>query len=416
MEGLTLGTLPEPDIKRKGGKDMSTVRTALGRRIPLVNLDQGASVPLGFVLQLADKFTPTHIADGLGKGMVFEHVLDRETLDADCLEPCLGGRQRVNDASRELLLVVPTAIPDLGMNASHFETSLRPVLTAFLCACKSALGFCQLLFILAEELRIADVFPRREDHHRFQAKVKPNLLGQGRQRFDVFFYENGNKVASRRVFGDSDRGGFAPLGQGTAPMDGEGCIHLGQCEVGSIPLEGGRGVFGGLVVMAFLEGGILGTAFKEIAKGSIQMSERLLWGNRGHSIEPVVCRLFLEVGEQSRSLVIIDALLLLVVGIRPQTQCPVVDETRTTKRLSQNLFLLIGWIDTVLVGAFLFYASQYSTQVVKSQQAKKDSQISSLTFPQKSAILCLRPIGLKLLLIKQTDRSDDVTPRFIVGA
>ena len=71
---------------------MPTVGTALRRRVPLVDLDKGPSVPLRFVFQLTHQLAPADIADGLGETVVAQHILDRETLDADHLEPCLGGR------------------------------------------------------------------------------------------------------------------------------------------------------------------------------------------------------------------------------------------------------------------------------------------------------------------------------------
>src|SRR5438132_7913856 len=155
MEGLTLGTLPEPDIKRKGGKDMSTVRTALGRGIPLVNLDQGASVPLRFVFQLTHEFAPADIADGLGEAMVGEHVLDGQTLDTDHLV-------LVNDARREFVLIIPSPVSNTGMDASHLEAGFVPVLAPLLFLGQPLLSLDQFLLVCAEELRITHLLPRRE--------------------------------------------------------------------------------------------------------------------------------------------------------------------------------------------------------------------------------------------------------------
>ena len=49
---------------------MSTVGTALGGWIPLVNLDQSPPIPDRLVFQLSDELAPAHITDGLGKRMV----------------------------------------------------------------------------------------------------------------------------------------------------------------------------------------------------------------------------------------------------------------------------------------------------------------------------------------------------------
>ena len=188
------------------------------------------------------------------------------------------------------------------------------------------------------------------------------------KRLHVFLDEDGHEIAPRRIFGHGHGGGLASLGQGTGPHDIERRIHLGKPEVDSIPLEGRGGVFGGLLAMPAFEGGIVGTAFKEVSKSFIQVAQGLLCGHTRHLIEPGVFRLLLELGKHGRSLIIVDALLLLIVGVRAQTQCPVVDETRTAKGPSKILLLLVGGIPSVLVSAFLFHALHCSRYVVKYQQ------------------------------------------------
>src|SRR5260370_32771649 len=131
---------------------MPTVGTAFGRRVPLVDLHKGSPIPPCFVFQLTHELTPTDITDGCSEVMVLHHVLDRETLDADHLV-------LVNNARREFMLIVPSPISNLGMDASHFETGLVAVLRPLLLLGKPRLGFCQLLFILAETVRSADALP-----------------------------------------------------------------------------------------------------------------------------------------------------------------------------------------------------------------------------------------------------------------
>jgi hypothetical protein len=69
------------------------------RWIPSVNFDGDSSVPLAFVLQLADKLTPSHITDSFSQAVIFDHVLDSQTLHVDHLV-------FVDDACRKLVLVV----------------------------------------------------------------------------------------------------------------------------------------------------------------------------------------------------------------------------------------------------------------------------------------------------------------------
>src|SRR5260221_12958043 len=63
MQYAAFRACPNTDSKRKRVKDMTTIETAFGRRIELVNLDQGTSIPSGFIFQLEDELTPSYIAD-----------------------------------------------------------------------------------------------------------------------------------------------------------------------------------------------------------------------------------------------------------------------------------------------------------------------------------------------------------------
>ena len=104
---------------------MLACATGLRRRIEPLNLDQGASVPLGFVFQLADKLPPADITDGFRQRVVFHHILDGQALNAHHLV-------FVDDACTELVLVVPPPVSDTNMDASHFETGFGSVLAALL--------------------------------------------------------------------------------------------------------------------------------------------------------------------------------------------------------------------------------------------------------------------------------------------
>src|SRR6266516_6156725 len=123
---------------------MSTVKAAFGGRIPLVNLDQSSTVPRRFVFQLPDELTPTNVRDRFGQAVVFDHMLDLQTLDAYDLVFAY-------DASRELMLIVSSSIGNLLMDASDFETSLVPVLGAFFLFRMPSLFLCQFLFIRGRE-------------------------------------------------------------------------------------------------------------------------------------------------------------------------------------------------------------------------------------------------------------------------
>ncbi len=125
---------------------MTTIKAPFGGWVPLVNLDEGTPIPLCFVFQLPDKLTPSHITNGFCQAMVFDHILDVQTLDADRLV-------FTDNASREFVLIITPSVTHTSMYSSDLETGLIPVLGAFFLLGKATLGLRQLLFILVEELR-----------------------------------------------------------------------------------------------------------------------------------------------------------------------------------------------------------------------------------------------------------------------
>ena len=191
---------------------MTTVKTPFGRWIELVNLDKSPPIPGGFIFQLPDEFTPSHIRDGFSQAMVFDQVLDLQTLDTDRLV-------LTDQLCRELVLIITASITDTSMDASHLEPCFGAVLGTFFLLGKTALGSCQFLLILVEERGIAIGVPIGGDHHGLQAQVKPHLFVDHVQELDVLFHQDGDEVAISSIFGDRDGGGFASFGQGARPVN-----------------------------------------------------------------------------------------------------------------------------------------------------------------------------------------------------
>ena len=221
---------------------MSTAVAPLRRWVPLLNLDQGSPIPRCLVLKLAGKLTPTHIANTLSQGVVLEHVLDLQTLDADRLV-------LTNNASRELVLIVPSPVSNLSMDTSYFETGFRYVLTALLLLSKATLSLSQFLLVLTEVPWIDDMLPIGSDNHTLQAKIKPHLLLHDRQVLDILFDQDGDEVAVSSVLGNGNCRGIASFGKWATPHNIQRCIHPGERESSSIPLEGGTYVSNGLLPM-----------------------------------------------------------------------------------------------------------------------------------------------------------------------
>lgn len=84
--------------------------------------------------------------------MVLDQVLDSQALDANRLV-------LANDASRELVLIVATAIGNACMDAGHFASGFLTIAGALVLLAQTTLG--QLLLITGEEFGIANrrIFP-----------------------------------------------------------------------------------------------------------------------------------------------------------------------------------------------------------------------------------------------------------------
>jgi hypothetical protein len=338
---------PFTSVQRKRIEDMLAGTTGLRRGIEPIDLDQGPSIPLGFIVQLADKLAPAHIADRFGQRVVLDHILDCQALHADHLV-------LVDDACREFVLVVSPSIGDTSVDFSDYETSFVAVLAALLFPGKPSLCLRQLLFVTGCIAGIANLLTCRESHHRLDAKVKPNHLLHHGKGLDLFCYQDGDKIAVGAILGDRDRTGLAPFGQRTMPDNLQRCIHLGKGEGLFIPCEGIGSVGSRLFIAFRLPRGILGMAFKEVDKGTVQMPQGLLQGNGRSVTQPRV--LLFERRQHGRQAVVGQALALLGIGRFAGRETPVVDEAAASEGLSKDDVLLSGRIESILVGSLCLFA------------------------------------------------------------
>jgi hypothetical protein len=316
--------------------------TGFRRGVPLINLDQGSSIPLGFVFELADKLAPSHIADRFCKAVVLDHVLDCQTLNADHLV-------FVNNAGRELVLVVTTTIIDAGMHTGDFETCFLSVLRSLLFLGMPTLGLCQPLRILCKEGGIANPLTGGEDDHRLESQIQTDYVGRWGQGLARLFNQDRDKIAVRTILGDRDRTRLDVLGKISMEVDMQRSIHLGKSELFGVgvPLECVCRVGGRLTLLLFLAGWVSGTALKEVLESSIQVPERLLNRDRGDFCQPGI--LLLEGRKHGSKIVVGELFSVFSIGDCESIQSPIVDEANTSKRLSQDDPLLISWIEPEFV-------------------------------------------------------------------
>lgn len=313
--------------------------TGLRRRIPAVDFDQGSSVPLGFVFQLPDQFGPSYIRDGFSKLVIFDHILNSQALDANHLV-------FVNNARRELMLVISSPILDTSMNTGNFETGFVPVLRSLLFLGMPTLGFCQPLLILSKIAGIADTFTRGKSNHRLNAKIETNHFVDHRQGLHILLYQDRDKIAVGTILGDGDRTGLSILGERSMPVDIQGSIHFCQSQCGPIPLQSVSGVGSRLRMLLFLERGVFGTSLKEVLETFVQVPERLLKRHARDICEPRI--LFLEVRQQS-SKIVVGKLHPAFVGSGTHVESPIIDEAAAPERLRKETLLFIGRIEPILV-------------------------------------------------------------------
>jgi hypothetical protein len=64
---------------------MPTGTTTLGTGEPSVNSDQVPSVTTTLVVQLSNQLTPTAIRNSQGEFVIFDHILNSQRLNSNCL-------------------------------------------------------------------------------------------------------------------------------------------------------------------------------------------------------------------------------------------------------------------------------------------------------------------------------------------
>ena len=120
--------------------------------IEAINLDQGAPVPLAFILQLTDELTPSDIGNSFSKFVVLNHILDGQTLHANHLV-------FVHYACGEFVLAVSSTVVDTSMNTGNFAAGFLPVLGTLFLFRMPTLGFRQSFLIPCVVAGIAHASP-----------------------------------------------------------------------------------------------------------------------------------------------------------------------------------------------------------------------------------------------------------------
>ena len=195
--GMTDRTIPFPFRQGQVHFAVVPIRTPLAGGEEGPDRFQTASVPGRFVLELAQEFTPTGIADRSGQRMVGEHPLHIQALDIDRLV-------FVDQSTAQLVKEVRSLVGHLLMQTCHFHPRPGAVSRPLLFAGEAALQKAQPLFRLSQEVRRSDLLPLRGDGKALQPQVQSDFLPPafGRTVFHFHFAEDRGEIPPRRAFGE----------------------------------------------------------------------------------------------------------------------------------------------------------------------------------------------------------------------
>lgn len=166
---MTLWTVPFPFRQRQVDLAVIAPMTQLARREEGSYRFKATPIPHPFVLQLAQKFTPTGITDGFGEMMVRQHALHIQALDIDSLA-------LVYQSAALFMKKVGSLVGNFLMQTGDLHPRFLTVLAALLFSGKLALHAAQLLFRPAKVSGRIDLLSLRSDNKAFQPQVQSDFF------------------------------------------------------------------------------------------------------------------------------------------------------------------------------------------------------------------------------------------------
>ncbi len=135
--------------------DPTADRTGFTRRKETRHTFCKTTIPVGFVVQLPAKLTPTGVSNRLGEAVVFEHPANVQVLNLDVTE-------RSGDVVAGLVQEVGALVGYPFVQDRHTSTGLLTAFAAFLATTENALRPLELPFGLAKILRRVNFFAGTE--------------------------------------------------------------------------------------------------------------------------------------------------------------------------------------------------------------------------------------------------------------
>lgn len=329
---------------------MTTAITTLTGWVKFVDFDKCSAVPVGFVGELANQFTPVRIADCFGQSFVLNHVFNAQTFTANHLVFVyqLGG---------QFVGKVAATISNFCLNSGYFLSGFMEIGRAFLFLGKSALGFRQFLFIRCGMARIARFKPVSGNNNVSQTQINAGCFFTNRQWFRLETAEHGHKVAACAVLGDVDGRWFT--GKFAAPADIQWLFALGDVDFPIFISKSRLGELCALFAAFFLESRVFSPAIKEVFKCRLLVSQRLLKGDARNVIQPCKFREFLQFSQSCAGRIVINLLTFIVKGVSTPFQDRIIDNPHATKGLRKQFSLFSGWVKALFNGDFFHISQEY---------------------------------------------------------
>ena len=339
MGAFTLGTNPLPHSEREAFQNMPAPMAAFARREKPIDQPKFPPIAFALVFQHLSERPKGRIRDGIGQATVANHPVHAQVLNADPVE--------LTHQTRGCLIQgILTGVSDPFLDPSHANALPVPPPAAQNPTGEKPLGPGQTALILGRMLRVADPLPVRHSGQTVYPQINPTGQTCGSQLGKVFFQTKRNEIPTARLLGNRDRRGLGselPTPHNLEKTQARK-LEVGLGRVRTSKLESRVRIFGTLRVPPFLEGRIPTLFVEKPHKSVVQMTQRLLRGDRGHFVKPLRRLVLLPLRQLSRGLVVSNLLLSLKPSIRPPSQRPVIDIPAATENLGKLLLLLFGRI------------------------------------------------------------------------
>jgi hypothetical protein len=345
VKSPTTRTFPLTYIKRQFINYVTAMSASFTRWKPSVNFYQFTTVPLAFVFELSNQFTPSCIVNATGKGTVLNHIPYSQVLNRYYLVFAY-------QLSRQFVQKINSCIFNLSLNLSYGESSFLSIFRTFYSPRKSLLCGSKFSILVVEMLGVSNFFPMRGSHQASQPCVQPNVFGSWWQWLNRWVVnQKRDEPTTLRVKLDRDSGRVAQGGEISTPNYVERLLTFSEPQLSIKPLKGRTGKFSIPTIALLFKVGIFGSFCPKVFKGFAQMAQRLLKRNATDFVQKSQFCFFLPIGQHRRGLIVYNPLLSLIPSLGSLSKSFVVNQPNTTHCLTQEQFLFWRWVKPIFVGA-----------------------------------------------------------------